>query len=59
MGYKGDILELMAKLLNLLPFWALYIIVLISVIVFIPWNFIKKVYAWISTKFIGNTVKTA
>jgi len=58
MGYKGDILELMAKLLSLLPFWVLYIIVLISIIIFIPWNFIKKVYTWISTKFIGNAVKT-
>ena len=59
MGYKSDILKLMKTLLSLLLFWVLYIIVLISIIVFIPWSIIKKIYTRISTKFIDNTVKAA
>lgn len=51
MSYKGDILNLLAKLLLQLPTWILYLFIVIGAVVWVPWQILSALIRWIYHSF--------
>ena len=45
MVYKGDILDLLARMLAALPAWVLYLLVGLGAVVWVPWQLLRRGYS--------------